>query len=117
MIPQPDRVRLRHMLDAATKAVRFAEGRDREDIENDEEPLADALVRLVSVIGEAASRVSPATRSEIRTIPWPDMIGMRNRLVHDYFDINLGILWATIQDNLPSLIQSLDLVLAEDEQE
>ena len=116
MLPEPDRVRLRHMLDAATKAVRFAEGRDRGDLENDEEPLADALVRLVSVIGEAASRVSPATRSEIRTIPWPDMVGMRNRLVHDYFDINLDILWATVEDNLPSLIKSLKLVLAQDEE-
>lgn len=114
MIPEPDKVRLQHMLDAATKALRFAEGHGRGDLENDKEPLADALVRLVSVIGEAASRVSPSTRAEIRTIPWPDMVGMRNRLVHDYFDINLDILWATVQDNLPALIRSLERILEQD---
>lgn len=115
MFPEHDRIRLQHMLDAAKRAVRFAAGHDRGDLEADD-PLADALVRLISVIGEAASRVSPGTRSELDGIPWPDIVGMRNRLVHDYFDINLDILWATVQDSLPSLIQGLASALAEDEE-
>jgi uncharacterized protein with HEPN domain len=115
MLPEHDRVRLQHMLDAARKATRLAAGRKRGDLENEDDPLPDALVRMISVIGEAASRVSPATRSALTAISWPDMVSMRNRLVHDYFDINLDILWATIQDNLPDLTQVLESALAEDE--
>ncbi len=96
------------------RAVRIAAGRGREDLEADDDPLADALVRLISVIGEAANRVSPGARLELEEIPWPDLVGMRNRLIHGYFDINLDILWATVQDSLPSLIQRLASALAED---
>lgn len=116
MFPKDDRIRLQHMLDAAKRAARFAAGRSRKDLEANDEPLVDALVRLVSVIGEAANKVSPGARSKLDGIPWPDMVGMRNRLVHDYFDINLDILWATVQDNLPVLIRYLESALAEDEE-
>ena len=115
MLPEDDRIRLQHMLDAARKAVRLAAGRDREDLEAEDDPLAYALVHLISVIGEAASRVSSGTRSQLDGIPWPDIVGMRNRLIHAYFDINLDILWATVQDSLPPLIQRLESALAEDE--
>lgn len=100
-------------VDAAEKAVRLAAGRDREHLEAADDPLAYALVHLISVIGEAGSKVSPRTRSKIDGIPWLDVIGMRNRLVHAYFDINLDILWATVQDSLPLLIQKLTSALAE----
>jgi uncharacterized protein with HEPN domain len=75
----------------------------------------NALVQLIAVIGEAASKVSLGTRSGLDRIPWADVVGMRNRLIHAYFDINLDILWATVQDSLPPLIQSLESALAEEE--
>jgi uncharacterized protein with HEPN domain len=103
------------MLDAARKAARLAAGRDREALDDEDDPLADALVRLISVIGEAASKVSAGTSSELGGIPWPDVVGMRNRLIHAYFDINLDILWATVQDSLPTLTRLLESALAEDE--
>jgi uncharacterized protein with HEPN domain len=115
MLPDSDRIRLRHMLDAARKAVHLASGRGREALEAEEDPLADALVRLISVIGEAASKVSPGACLELKGIPWPDVVGMRNRLIHAYFDINLDILWATVQDSLPLLIEELESALAEAE--
>lgn len=115
MLPADDRVRLQHMLDAARKAVRLAAGRDRADLDAEDDPLGPALVQLITVVGEAASRMSSATRSQLDSIPWPDIVGMRNRLIHAYFDINLDILWATVQDPLPSLIRSLEFVLASDE--
>ena len=115
MLPEDDRVRLRHMLDAARKAARLAAGRDRQELDAEDNPLPDALVHLISVIGEAANRVSSGTRSALDEIPWPDVVGMRNRLIHAYFDINLDILWATVQDSLPSLIRLLESALAEDE--
>jgi uncharacterized protein with HEPN domain len=112
---EDDRTRLQHMLDAARKAARLAAGRDRAELDAEDNPLADALVHLISVIGEAANKVSSATCSDLDAIPWPDVIGMRNRLIHSYFDINLDILWATVQDSLPSLIRLLESTLAETE--
>lgn len=114
MLPKDDRIRLQHMLDAARTASRLAAGRKREDLDAEDEALRYALVHLISVIGEAAGKVRPDTRSTLGEIPWPDVIGMRNRLVHAYFDINLDILWATVQDNLPPLLQALESALAED---
>jgi uncharacterized protein with HEPN domain len=103
------------MLDAARKAVRRAAGRSREDLDDEDDDLADALVHRISVIGEAANKVSADVRLELGEIPWADVIGMRNRLIHAYFDINLDILWATVQDSLPVLIQRLEFALGEDE--
>lgn len=113
MLFKDDRVRLQHMLDAAKKATRLSAGRERQALDDEDDPLADALVRLISVIGEAANRVSSDTCSELAGIPWPDVVGMRNRLIHAYFDVNLDILWATVQDSLPPLIQALESALAE----
>lgn len=111
MLPEPDRVRLQHMRDAATKAVRLASRKQRQDLADEESPLTDALVRLIGVVGTAAGRVSPETRLLLPAIPWADVVGMRNRLIHDYFDINLDILWATVQDDLPELVAALEPVL------
>ena len=96
------------MLDAARTAVRLAEGRDRAALDDENDALVHALVRLVSVIGEAAGKVSPAGQSALGEVPWPDVTGMRHRLIHDYFDVDLDILWATVQDSLPDLIRSLE---------
>jgi uncharacterized protein with HEPN domain len=105
-----DRIRLQHMMDAATEAISFAASRTREDLNRDR-MLALALVREIEVIGEAASRVSTATRNEAPGFPWADVVGMRNRLVHAYFDIDLDVVWATVVDDLPILIELLDDVL------
>lgn len=103
------------MLDAARKAVRRAAGRSREDLEAEDGDLADLLTRPIEIIGEAATHVSAGVQKELGEIPWTDIIGMRNRLIHAYVDINLDILWATVQDSLPVLIQRLELALSEDE--
>ena len=76
-----------------------------------------ALLKCVEIIGEAAARVGEETRGRHSSLPWADMIGMRNRLVHGYFDIDLSLLWATITEDLPELIRELDLVVGEDEED
>lgn len=101
-----DGVRIRHMIDAAESALRFINGRGRADLDKDE-MLAFALVRAVEVIGEAASKVSPEGRAELPSVPWAAVTGMRNRLIHAYFDINHDILWATVEQALPPLIVQL----------
>jgi uncharacterized protein with HEPN domain len=105
-----DVVRLRHMLDAARDAMRFTSGKQREDL-NTDRLLVFGLVKAVEIIGEAAWQTSEETRSQLPQIPWTDIIGMRHRLVHAYFDINLDILWRTLQEDLPPLIAALEKAL------
>jgi uncharacterized protein with HEPN domain len=105
-----DRVRVAHMVDAIEAALRFTQGRSRSDLDGDE-MLLFALVRAVEIVGEAASRVSTEGRSETPDVPWGVIIGMRNRLVHAYFDIDRGILWTTVMRALPPLLPTLRSVL------
>ena len=107
-----DRVRLRHLADALDAAMRFVRGRERRDLDSDE-MLLFALVRAIQVAGEAASKVTAETRAQLPELPWPSIIGMRNRLVHAYFDINKDILWTTVTEAVPPLAERVRLVLEE----
>jgi uncharacterized protein with HEPN domain len=100
-----DVVRVRHMVDAIETAMRFIVGRARTDLDHDE-MLLFALVRAVEIVGEAAAKVSAETREKLPAIPWAKAAGMRNRLVHAYFDIDRGILWSTVSGALPELLRS-----------
>lgn len=104
-----DAIRLRHMLDAAREAVSFMHGRTRDDLDLDRQ-LVLALVKSIEIVGEAASRVTESSRQDLPQIPWDQIIGMRNRLVHAYFDINLDILWTTAQEDLSKLIDLLESI-------
>lgn len=105
-----DKARLSHMLDAAREARAFADGRVRRDLDTDRQ-LVWALVKVLEIIGEAAAHVNVETRGQLTMIPWDQVVGMRNRLVHVYFGINLDIVWKTVQVDVPNLIQSLEAVL------
>lgn len=82
------------------EAIGFVQDCRREDLEGDRK-LTLALVKDLEIIGEAAYQISEETRRQLAALPWDDIIGMRNRLVHAYFDINLDILWSTVQQDLP----------------
>lgn len=69
--------------------------------------LSYALARAIEIIGEAASRMSPAGRREL-DLPWAKIIGMRNRLVHAYADIDLDILWRAAMQEVPVLVQAIE---------
>jgi uncharacterized protein with HEPN domain len=105
-----DHIRLQHMSDAAEAAQRFCQGRTRADLDSDD-MLRFALTRAVEIVGEAASKVSADARAETPTIPWPAVVGMRNRLVHAYFDVDADILWTTATESLPALLQELQSIL------
>jgi uncharacterized protein with HEPN domain len=104
-----DQVRLRHMLDAARDAVQFGKGRTREDLRSDREFLL-AVVKCVEIIGEAAGQVSAEGRAEAPALPWEDIVGMRHRLVHAYYDIDPDLVWSTLREDLPPLIRALQRI-------
>jgi uncharacterized protein with HEPN domain len=99
------------MLDAAMEARAFTEGCSREDLDHNR-LLALALLKCIEIIGEAASRISPITQAGHPELPWADIIGMRNRLIHAYFDIDLDLVWDTVTIDLPPLIAMLQAALA-----
>jgi uncharacterized protein with HEPN domain len=101
-----DLVRVRHMLDAAREAREFARGRQRSDLDEDRQ-LVLAVVKSIEIVGEAAARISEETRAANPAIPWAAAVGMRNRLVHAYFDIDHDRVWDTVTDDLPPLIVEL----------
>lgn len=71
-----------------------------------------ALIRLLEVIGEAASGVSEGFRARHASIPWRQMTNMRNRLIHGYFDVSYNAVWETVNQELPPLIGQLERILA-----
>lgn len=103
-------VPLRHMLDHAKEAISMARGKTRADLDNDR-LLNLALVRLLEIIGEAASRVPKNERDLYSEIPWPEIIGLRNRLIHGYDEVDFDILWQIVQTDLPPLIDKLQKIL------
>lgn len=76
-----------------------------------DEKTISAVVRELSVIGEAARKTTEIFRSENPQIPWEKIFGMRNRLVHDYMGVQLPIVWQTIQEDIPELSKILDKIL------
>lgn len=106
-----DRVRLRHMLDAANRARRFCAGRRPEDLATDDMLLL-ATVKTIEVVGEASTKVSDATKSRLATINWSEIRRMRNRTIHGYDTVETPIIWDTVQIDLPPLIAALESALA-----
>ena len=108
-----DRVALTYMRIRATEAVALLEKDSTIDLaENRVTELA--LLKLVEIIGEAANRVSLETQQSHGAIPWPLIIGMRNRFVHGYDEISTERLRDTIEWELPPLIEQLDNVIGEE---
>lgn len=110
MSVQDDQIRVRHMLDASKKILTFTAGISRQTLEQDEMRQL-ALVRLIEIVGEAASRISPELQRAHPEIPWAAIIGMRNRLIHAYFSVDLDRVWETINISIPPLVAQLEAIL------
>lgn len=104
---EQDKVRLHHMLDPARKI--------RADLVTDE-MLAWAAIHGIQIIGEAANQVSAETQAAAPDIPWKNIIGMRHKITHDYFDVDYDIVWKTITKRLPELIAQLDAIISAGQQ-
>lgn len=106
-----DMLSIRQMLDHAQETLELARGRTRSDLDSDR-MFELAMTRLLEIIGEAAGRVSTATRDSQPQIPWSSVIGLRNRLIHGYDQVDRDILWKIIEDDLGSLVDQLKVALA-----
>jgi uncharacterized protein with HEPN domain len=105
-----DLVRVRHMLDAARTARAFVEGQNRESLDSNL-MLTFAIVRAIEIIGEAASHITADFRDANPLIPWKAIKGMRNWVVHAYFDVDLDDVWSTVENDLPPLISQLEKII------
>jgi uncharacterized protein with HEPN domain len=106
-----DRVRVLHMIDAAESVGQFMANRPRADLDCDR-MLLFAVIRAIEIIGEAAGKVSEEARLAYSDIPWNAIVGMRNRLIHGYFDIDTEIVWKTVSQEVPFLLPRLHAVIS-----
>lgn len=106
-----DSTYLLDMLIAAREALSFTEGLTFDEFARDRRTQLSVL-KSVEIVGEAAAQVSEDTRQMHQAIPWRKIVGMRNRLVHVYFDVDLRLVWNTVRDNLPVLIARLEPLVA-----
>jgi uncharacterized protein with HEPN domain len=98
---------LRQMRDHAREALDILAGKRRTDLDASR-VLSLAIVRLLEIVGEAAGRVPDDVRQAHANIPWSQIVGMRNRLIHGYDQVDLDIVWAVVTADLPALVEHLD---------
>lgn len=110
MLHEPDCNRLRHIVEAAHEVADYVHGVTQVEFAR-QRTLQHSTVRCIEIIGEAASRLSPELRDSTPDIPWQDMVGMRNRLIHAYFDIDLDLVWQTATVELPAIIPRVEALL------
>jgi len=109
-----DTVRIRHMLDYARETLALVQGRSRRDLDSDR-VFSLALVRLLEIVGEAASRVSQEARPQYPHIPWWQVVDLRNRLIHGYYEVDFDILWQIVIQDPPPLIAELEKIVPPEE--
>lgn len=85
----------------------MARNRKRTDLESDRQ-FNLALVRLLEIVGEAANRVPEEERIRVAEIPWPQIVSLRNRLIHGYDEVDFDILWQIVTRDLPPLVETLE---------
>ncbi len=103
----------KHIFDACKEILEFTNNSSKIQFENNK-ILVYAVVHLIEIIGEAASSVTSELKQKYSKIPWKHIIGMRNRLIHGYFDIDLDIVWQTIKNDIPNLLREIENIIKQD---
>ena len=107
-----DSVFIAQMVEAAEAALEFSDGHTAASFAGDR-LVGYAVVRAIQLIGQAARGVSGELQAAHPELPWRQMVGMRNVVVHDYADVDLTLVWKTVRDDLPGLIERLNAILEE----
>jgi len=107
-----DKVRIRHIIEEAKISYDFVLDCTFEDFVKDKKTVR-AVIRSIEIIGEAASKISNELKNTHNEVPWRKIIGMRNRLIHVYFDIDYDVVWQTVHKNIPELIEIMQKLLKE----
>ena len=111
MTRHDDAIGLRHMLDHAREAAALVQNTTRDDLHANR-VLSLALVRLLEIVGEAATRVSEELRAQHSQIAWRQIISLRNRLIHGYDAVDLDILWQILHEDVPQLVSDLEMLIS-----
>ncbi len=106
-----DLARLKHMLDSVEAILSFAKGKRKASLDKDR-LLRSAILRELEILGEAANKVSEKTKRRFPHLPWKELIGLRNRLIHAYFDVDHDIIWKTVRNYLPTFHKELKQVVS-----
>ena len=101
------------MLDHALEVVAMTQGKTRADLDKDRK-LNLSLVHLLEIVGETATRIPKEDQARYTDIPWPEVVSLRNRLIHGYDTVDFDILWQIVNQDLARLVESLRKVLGEE---
>lgn len=104
-----DRVYLTHIRDRLDRVVRFTV--DGREAFFEDPRTQDAVVRNLEIVGEATKRVSAATKAQAPDVPWKVIAGMRDKLIHEYFGVNLEIVWQVVEREVPTLLRAVNRLL------
>ncbi|MFA5343632.1 MAG: DUF86 domain-containing protein [Kiritimatiellia bacterium] len=91
---------LMDLIEAIDKIEQFAEAPAYEDFEKDEKTIF-AVIRALEVMGEAAKKIPAGVRNQYKQVPWKQMAGMRDKLIHEYFGVNIRVIWKTVKEDIP----------------
>lgn len=103
---------LRDILDAIEKVETFTQGMDYEQFVKDEKTVF-AVIRALEIIGEASKNIPNSVKDRHPSLPWRDMAGIRDKLIHEYFGVNMAVIWNTVKRDIPSLKPLITEVLKE----
>jgi uncharacterized protein with HEPN domain len=101
-----DEIRLKHIIDSLSRIENFVSNSLKD------EKTASAVLYELTIIGEAARVLTDSLKTELVEVPWIDIIGMRNRIVHEYFSIDYDVLWNTIEKDIPELKKTIEAYLS-----
>ncbi|MFH1387454.1 MAG: DUF86 domain-containing protein [bacterium] len=110
MTERNDNLYLQHISDAIKKIEEYAKGLDYKDFLQNT-LVQDGIIRQIEIIGEATKNLSDATRNEYKNIPWKDIAGMRDKLIHDYFGVDIDAIWETVKTDIIELKSEIASIL------